>query len=105
MSSELKGKCALVCAASKGLGRATAMALARDGAAVAICGRTPATLEAAAQTIRDAGGATVVPIVADVSRAGDVERLIDETVRRLGAIDVLVTNTGGPKSAPFASLG
>jgi 3-oxoacyl-[acyl-carrier protein] reductase len=104
MATELNGKCALVCAASRGLGRATAMALARDGAAVAICGRTAATLDAAAAAIQSATGATVVPIVADVSRRADVDRLIAEAAGRLGAIDILVTNTGGPPSAPFASL-
>ena len=101
MDLQLRDRCAIVCAASKGLGRATALALAREGARVAICARTAAALEEAAGEIHSATGAAVVPIVADVSRADDVQRLVDESARALGAIDILVTNTGGPKSGLF----
>lgn len=104
MDLGLQGKCAIVCAASKGLGRATALALAREGARVAICARSADALEHTAAAIREATGGVVVPIVADVSRADDVDRLVDEAARQLGAIDILITNTGGPKSAPFTSL-
>lgn len=104
MDLALRGRCAIVCAASKGLGRAAATALAHEGASVAICGRTAATLEAAAADIRAATGSLIVPIVADVARAADVERLVAESARALGGIDILVTNTGGPKSALFESL-
>jgi len=100
----LRDRCAIVCAASKGLGRAAAMSLAREGARVAICGRTADALRAAATDIRAATGSEVVPIVADVSRAADVERLVSESAAALGAIDILVTNTGGPKSMLFESL-
>ena len=104
MDLALRDRCAIVCAASKGLGRAAAMSLAREGARVAICGRTADALQAAATDIRAATGSDVVPIVADVSRAADVERLVGVSAAALGAIDILVTNTGGPKSAPFESL-
>jgi 3-oxoacyl-[acyl-carrier protein] reductase len=104
MDLELTGKAALVCAASKGLGRASALALAREGARVAICARHRDTLEEAAAGIRAATGADVVPIPADVSRREDVERLIAESAAALGGIDILVTNTGGPPSARFDSL-
>lgn len=104
MDLQLRDRCAVVCAASKGLGRATALALAREGARVAICARTAATLQEAASEIRAATGATVVPIVADVSRADDVQRLVDGAAGALGAIDILVTNTGGPKSGPFTGF-
>ena len=104
MDLQLRDRGAIVCAASKGLGRATALALAREGARVAICARTAAAIEEAAAEIRTATGGTVAPIVADVSRADDVERLVDEAARALGAIDILVTNTGGPKSGPFMSF-
>jgi 3-oxoacyl-[acyl-carrier protein] reductase len=100
----LRDSCALVCAASKGLGRAAATSLALEGARVAICGRTAETLHAAAAAIRVETGAEVVPIVADVASASDVERLVPEAVRALGGLDILVTNTGGPKSVPFESL-
>jgi 3-oxoacyl-[acyl-carrier protein] reductase len=104
MQSGLDGKCAIVFAASKGLGRASALALSREGARVAICARSAGALTATAGAIRGETGGTVVPIVADVSSAADVERLIDEAARALGGIDILVTNTGGPKSGPFESL-
>lgn len=104
MQTGLSNKCAIVCAASKGLGRASALSLAREGARVVMCARTAGTLEASAAAIREATGALVVPIVADVGRADDVARLLDQSAAALGAIDILVTNTGGPKSGPFETL-
>ncbi|HET9266147.1 MAG TPA: SDR family oxidoreductase [Vicinamibacterales bacterium] len=104
MELGLAGKCALVCAASRGLGKAAARALADEGAAVAICGRHVETLERAAAEINGATGAQVVPVVADVGRGEDIARLISTTVKELGALDVLVTNTGGPRSAPFEAI-
>jgi 3-oxoacyl-[acyl-carrier protein] reductase len=96
-------KVALVCAASKGLGRASAEALARDGFHVAICARGADALEATAEAIRQAGG-DVLAIPADLSRADDVDRVIASTVDWFGGLDVLVTNTGGPPSGPFMAL-
>ena len=96
-------KIALVCAASKGLGRASAEALARDGFKVAICARGADALNETARAIRDGGG-DVLAIPADLSQAGDVERVIAVTVERFGGLDVVVTNTGGPPSGPFMTL-
>jgi len=104
MDLSLKGKAALVCAASRGLGRASAHALAREGAAVAICARDAVRLQAAAAELAAATGAQVVPIAADVSRPDHVERLVRDAVAALGGLDILVTNTGGPPSAPFETL-
>jgi 3-oxoacyl-[acyl-carrier protein] reductase len=104
MDLQLRGKCAVVCAASRGLGRATALSLAREGAAVAICARTEATLREAAEEIRSITGALVVPVAADVGRPADAARLVQRAVAELGGIDILVTNTGGPKSALFETL-
>lgn len=104
MDLELTGKVAIVCAASRGLGRAVAMALAREGAGVAICARSEGPLRETAEAIRRETGATVLPIAADVSSAADAERIVSQTVAELGGIDILVNNTGGPKSALFASL-
>jgi 3-oxoacyl-[acyl-carrier protein] reductase len=98
------GKIALVCAASQGLGKAAARALARDGAAVAICSRRPDAIEAAAAELRRDTGAEVAAFAADVSRADDPARVVQQTVDRFGGLDVLVTNTGGPRSAPFDAL-
>lgn len=94
---------ALVCAASKGLGRASAEALARDGFKVAVCARGEAALSQTADAICAAGG-DVLPIVADLSKIEDVQRAITTTVERFGGLDVLVTNTGGPPSGPFMTL-
>jgi 3-oxoacyl-[acyl-carrier protein] reductase len=95
---------ALVCAASQGLGKAAARALAEEGARVAICSRRPAAIEEAAAELRRDTGADVVPLVADLSRAEDPGRVVQRTVDRFGGLDVLVTNTGGPRSAPFEAL-
>ena len=94
---------ALVCAASKGLGRASAEALARDGIRVAICARGGPALTETAEAIRAAGG-TVIAIEADLRRADDITRVLETTVAEFGGLDILVTNTGGPPSGPFTSL-
>src|SRR5215207_10334557 len=104
MDLHLDGRCAIVCAASKGLGKATALSLAREGARIAICSRSEAPLRAAADEIVAATGAIVVPIVADVAVAADCDRLVSESAAHLGAVDILITNTGGPKSGPFMSF-
>jgi 3-oxoacyl-[acyl-carrier protein] reductase len=104
MDLQLRGKCAIVCAASRGLGRATALSLAREGAAVAICARNEPALLDTAEEIRAATGALIVPVVADVGRAEDAEKLVTRAAADLGGIDILITNTGGPKSALFETL-
>jgi 3-oxoacyl-[acyl-carrier protein] reductase len=104
MDLQLRGKCAIVCAASRGLGRATALSLAREGAAVAICARSEPALLEAAEEIRASTGALIVPIVADVGGAEDADRLVSRAAADLGGIDILITNTGGPKSALFETL-
>jgi 3-oxoacyl-[acyl-carrier protein] reductase len=94
---------ALVCAASKGLGRAAAEALARDGFRVAICARGRDALRETEQALK-AMGAEALAVPADLSNAGDVERLLRTTVDEFGGVDVLVTNTGGPPSGPFMAI-
>ncbi len=94
---------ALVCAASKGLGRASAEALARDGVRVAICARGGEALAATAAALTSAG-AEVLPMEADLRRADDVTRVIETTVATFGGLDILVTNTGGPPSGSFMSI-
>jgi len=103
MDTGLKGKVAIVCAASQGLGRATAVALGREGARVAICARGEAALGAAADEIRAAGG-EVLAVTADLTRGEDIERLVARTVEAFGGVDVLVTNAGGPTSGTFDTL-
>ena len=95
---------ALVCAASQGLGKAAARALAANGAAVAICSRRADAIDAAARELRQETGGDVAPFVADLSRAPDPARVVQQTVDRFGGLDILVTNTGRPRSAPFEAL-
>jgi len=80
------------------------MALAAEGARLAICARDSRALQQTADEIRHATNAHVTAIPADVSRPADVQRLVGSAVRTLGGLDILVTNTGGPKSAPFEAL-
>jgi 3-oxoacyl-[acyl-carrier protein] reductase len=104
MDLELTGRVALVTAASKGLGRATATQLAAEGARVMISSRGEAELARTAASIAEATGAQVEYCAADVSNAADVARLIEETQRRLGPVDVLVANAGGPPPGGFEAL-
>jgi 3-oxoacyl-[acyl-carrier protein] reductase len=104
VTGALHGKAALVCAASKGLGRASALALAARGASVAICARHEMPLREAAADIAARSGQRVMPIVADVARADDARILADRAAEALGGLDILVTNAGGPPSGPFATF-
>jgi 3-oxoacyl-[acyl-carrier protein] reductase len=101
MDLGLKGKVAAVAAASEGLGKASALELAREGCAVAICARDEGPLQATAQEIRDATGARVVAVVADMTKAEDITRFIDTARAELGDPLVLVTNAGGPPAGTF----
>ncbi|MGH2682803.1 MAG: SDR family oxidoreductase [Actinomycetota bacterium] len=104
MDLGLKGRPALVAAASKGLGRACALALAREGAPVGICGRDEGNLKATRDEIAEETGATVVAIPADVSQEEDAVRFIREGAEALGGCQVLVANSGGPPTGTFADL-
>jgi 3-oxoacyl-[acyl-carrier protein] reductase len=96
MELGLADKVALVGGGGRGLGRAAAELLASERAAVAIFGRGLNALETAAAQIAQRTGARVVPIAADVTSAADCERVVAVTVEKLGGLDVLVTNMGGP---------
>jgi len=101
MDMGLKGKAAVVFAASKGLGKAAALALAREGVNVAICARHEPELAAAAAEIRKATGVDVLTMTADVTKADDIQRFVDAAAQRFGRLDILVTNAGGPPSGTF----
>ena len=92
MDLGLDGKVALVAASSKGLGRASALALSREGAKVVICARVE---EALRDAERKMPGETL-SIVADVTEPETPQRLVDAAVERFGGLDVLVANAGGP---------
>ena len=98
MDLGIAGKVALVTASSKGLGRASAKALAEEGARVMICARNEAALQEAASSIRSAGG-EVHAMVADVTDPASPARLAAATRDRYGALDILVANAGGPPAA------
>ncbi|HEY7877380.1 MAG TPA: SDR family oxidoreductase [Gemmatimonadaceae bacterium] len=101
MELGLEDKVALVAASSRGLGRAIAGELAREGASLVMCAREALPLDRAAREIAEQTGTSPVAIAADVSRADDVARLVDAALARFGRIDVLVTNAGGPPPGPF----
>jgi 3-oxoacyl-[acyl-carrier protein] reductase len=103
MDLELKGKVAVVGGASKGLGRACADVLAEEGAKVALCSRTKADLESAAQQIREKTGADVLALAGDLDQESTVRDLIATTVARFGRLDILVNNSGGPPLARAVS--
>jgi 3-oxoacyl-[acyl-carrier protein] reductase len=90
MDLKLAGRRAAVAAASRGLGRACAAALAAEGARVAICGRNRAAVEAAAAEL------DLVPLVADVSTPDGARGFVRDARASLGGVDVLVANAGGP---------
>ena len=96
----LEGKVTLITGASRGLGRALALAFAREGARVVVNARSEESTRPVAAEVEEAG-AEVLAVAADVSKGADVERLIGETVGRFGRIDVLVNNAGllGPRIA------
>jgi 3-oxoacyl-[acyl-carrier protein] reductase len=101
MDLGLTGKAALVTASSQGIGKACALALARDGADLVICARGEEALETTRDEIADATGRRVAAVQADLTSKDDIDALIATAVRELGRIDVLVTNAGGPPSGPF----
>ena len=97
----LADRVAIVTGAGRGIGRAVAQALAREGAAVALAARTRAEVAAVAEAIRTAGGrALAVPT--DVSQDAQVEALVDETVGQLGPVDILVNAAGVAAFGPVA---
>jgi 3-oxoacyl-[acyl-carrier protein] reductase len=100
----LHGKVALVAASSKGLGRAVAEELAAEGAHLVMCARGKDTLEQTAESIRQKAGVRVIDVAADVSDPNDVARVVKAGFEEFGQVDILVTNSGGPPSAPFESL-
>lgn len=101
MMSELSGKVAIVTGASSGIGRAIALRLAGDGAAMVVNYRTRERQAIEAVAAIEAKGGTAVALRADMSLAGDARRLITETVARFGRLDILVNNAGKFTPKPF----
>ena len=101
MDLRLKGKKALVTGASRGLGYATARGLAIEGCDVAINSRNTDVLNQAASSLKLESGVNVFPIPGDITISGIPEYIVSEASTKLGGLDLLVTNAGGPPSGRF----
>src|SRR5687767_2473874 len=101
MDLGIRGKVAVVAAASKGLGRAVALELAAEGANVVMCARGQAALDEARDAIERETKADVRAVAADVSTLEGIDRVAQLALSTHGRVDILVNNAGGPPSGPF----
>lgn len=107
MNLGIQGRTAIVAAASQGLGKAAALRLVQEGANVVICARDRKRILAAGKEIgRWVKGKkqVVMPLVADVRKSKDIERVVGSASREFGRVDILVTNAGGPPPGTFADV-
>ena len=106
MELGIRGKTAIVAAASQGLGKAVAHALAAEGANVVMFSRRPAEIEAAAKEVHAAApsGSRVLGVAADAAKLGDLERVVKVAVDEFDGADIVFNNAGGPKPGMFDSL-
>jgi 3-oxoacyl-[acyl-carrier protein] reductase len=104
MDLGLKGKVAIVAAASKGLGRAVAEEFAKEGCEVAICARTAADVEQAGREIEKASGRALLCEAMDVTNLDAVRRFVDRVEKKFGQVDICVTNAGGPPAKRFLDI-
>lgn len=103
MNFNIKGKTAIIGGSSKGLGKACAIALAKEGVNIVLCARNEEELQKTKAEIESLGVESLA-VAADMSLAEDNRRVIDETIRRFGSIDILVNNSGGPKPGSFREV-
>ncbi|MCU0760575.1 MAG: SDR family oxidoreductase [Steroidobacteraceae bacterium] len=104
MDLGLRGRVALVTAASQGIGRATALAFAREGAKVAVNARDAAVLDRLATLLRTQHGVEAEAFPGDLTDPAQVEAMVAAVLARFGAVDVLVNNAGGPRPGSFAEV-
>lgn len=104
MDLGLRGKVALITGGSKGIGRAVATGLAREGAKVAICARRQELLDRAAEEIAGATRTEVLAVSGDMSKPGDADRVVTAVVARFGRIDILVNNAGAAPGGLLLNL-
>jgi len=105
MHLHLENKVALVTGGSRGIGFATAQRLAEEGAKIAVCARREAHLKEAAERIHKATGNDVFPVVADVTRPEDIDRLVQAVFDRFRTVDILVNNAGTATPGPLEQVG
>jgi 3-oxoacyl-[acyl-carrier protein] reductase len=103
MDLNLKNKVAIVTAASKGLGKAAALALAREGAHVVMSARS-AVLEDSAEEIRQETSAQILTVMGDITQQEHIDDLVQSTLDEFGQINILFVNAGGPPPGNFLSL-
>ncbi len=101
MDPGLRDRVAVVAAASRGIGKAVALGLAREGARVAIFSRDAAAIDAAGRDVAEQTGAEVLAFAADVTRLADIQYVVDAVLARWGRIDILFNNAGGPPPGRF----
>lgn len=101
MDLGIKGKVALIAGASKGLGYAIALGLAKEGVNVAICSRDSERIQQAAELIRKETNVSVLASAVDVTQNDEIEQWVKTVEKEWGAIHICITNTGGPPSMPF----
>jgi len=104
MELGLKGKSAIVCGASRGLGRACAEALADEGVKLVVCSRDFDRIFQAARSIAETYGSPAIPIAADLTHPETPEKLVREAVAKYGGVDILVNNMGGPPPGRLEEL-
>ncbi len=104
MDLGLKNKVAIVAGSSRGLGYATAVLIAQEGAQVVINSRDPVKLSNAKNEIAASTGAQVLAIPGDVTEPDLAKKIVDSTMERFGTIDILITNSGGPKPGNFEMM-
>jgi 3-oxoacyl-[acyl-carrier protein] reductase len=104
MDLGLKDKSVLVAAASKGIGKATALGFLREGARVTICARDPVALDAARDELQAATGGQIVAVTADVSDPQQLQALVAAATAAHGEIEVLVNNAGGPPAGSHTAI-
>lgn len=103
MDLGIQGRIALVGASGRGLGLATAQRLAMEGCHIAICDKDEDVLEAAKESVREAGNSDIkiATYPVDLTKAAEIDQLVASVKQDLGAVSILVTNSGGPPPGPF----
>ena len=104
MDLSIKGKNAIVCASSQGLGKSAAVDLAKEGVNLAICSRNKDKINLVKEEIEQIADVKVVAIEADLSSEKDINALFQEAKKELKAVDILINNNGGPPPSTFEEL-